>query len=378
MTRARPSDQSAATSAHCAPDVDPFAAIRLFGAISSYDELINKTAHEPPSIWFPGVEADSHIEVSGPSGEGKTTFAILFAVARANPTGRPVRLLGRDVTPADVGQRVIFVEEENGLHNMRRKLEEACDALGLPVRETIDRMILLVRAGVISGDDKWEAIRALGRRKLIGLVVIDSRARILRGGESNSEDDQAAISNELHRLVEDSGAPVLVVSHTKKGEKGSTPDALTDVSGSVQRAGGADVVLLVTARRNARGEVLCSRMKFAKLRDNPGEHPALVTYTLKRDQDGHHTIESDASEPAFDDDESVIERVFSIIETSGDHGITKTGIGTMSKDGGRPQIGGKRLEPVLSELCAAKRIDSLDRLVNGKPAKHYFAKAVDA
>ncbi|MFI5298937.1 MAG: AAA family ATPase [Polyangiales bacterium] len=354
--------------------IDPLEALRRAGAVTSYAALVAATETRPSSIWFPGIEADSQIEISGPSGEGKTTLGMLVVCARANPTARPVVLLGAPVTPAPAGTFVVVVEEENGKFSTRHKLESSCEALGLPVAETIDRMILLVRAGVLQGDPTWQAIVELGKQKKIGLVFVDSRARVLRGGDSNSEDDQAAISNALHKLVTDSGAPVVVISHTRKGERGTSPDSIGDLSGSVQRGAGADVALIVTAKRDAKGAVAASVIKFIKLREAIDEHPAPISYRLAKDAGGRWTIDTDAASAAVVvDDRPAIERVFEIIAQAGEQGATKGEIRKATKAAGK-EIGHHPLEEAISLLFADHRLESRKGLAAGKPVTRFLAR----
>jgi len=66
-----------------------------------------------------------------------------------------------------------------------------------------------------------------------------------------------------------------VAAHTRKGESSE----LTDVSGSTQRTGQADTVLLVQPERSD-GRVVSSKVTFAKLREEPDEFPAPVTYAV--------------------------------------------------------------------------------------------------
>ena len=245
--------------------VDPLAALQARGALVGYEALVEATKERPISIWYGGVEQDSLIEIAGPSGEGKTTLAVCLAVALANPTDAPVSFLGRPVTPIGTGRFVVVVEEENGRWSLRQKLETACQALSLPVEATIDRVINIVRQGVLVNEETWTLIEALGQTNRVGALVVDSRARVLQGGESNREEDQAKIANTLHRMVQACHAPVIVISHTRKGEKGAAPSSIEDVSGSGQRGAGADVLLLVTANKSKAGKVLASTVKFAAI-----------------------------------------------------------------------------------------------------------------
>lgn len=349
------------------PDADPLTILREAGAIVGYDALVEATAVPPVPIWYEGIEADSHIEVSGPSGHGKTTLAILLAVARAN-TGRPIELLGRRVVPGDPGSFVVVVEEENGKFSLRKKVEIACEALGLPIRETIDRLIFLVRRGVVGGDQRWAAVEALGRAGRVAMVLVDSRARVLRRGESNKEEDQSAVANMLHGLVEACRAPVVVISHTRKGERGGGPEEIEDISGSSQRGAGADVVLLVTAKKDIAGRVESSRVKFAKLREVVDEHPEPVAFRLARDVDGRWCIEASAVDTVDHDPRPLADRLRELLA---EHpaGLLKTQIREALK------ASSQNIEAAISDLFAAHALTKEQSLgKNGKPTHRFVLK----
>ncbi|MBI2390940.1 MAG: AAA family ATPase [Deltaproteobacteria bacterium] len=341
--------------------------LRGSGALVGYDALTEATAVPPVSIWYSGVERDSHIEVAGPSGHGKTTFALMFTLARASCTGSPVMLLGRPVTPGQPGQYVVVIEEENGKYSLRRKAEIACEMLDLPVRETLDRVIFLVRQRVTVSDPRWSAIEQLGRAGKVSAVLIDSRARVLRRGEANGEDDQAAISNLVHTMVEACGAPVIVISHTRKGERGSGPSEIEDVSGSLQRAAGADVVLLVTARKSATGRVEACTLKFAKLRDALEDHPAPVTFGIGKNAEGRWCVSADYIEPV--DDRPIADR---LVDLLGEHpdGLTKTKIRDVLKV--RTDV----LETALTGLFSDRRITRKQSVIGGRPRNLFSLREV--
>lgn len=307
--------------------LDPLETLRQAGALIGHAELCAATATPPVSIWFDGVLEDSHVEIAGPSGHGKSTLSALLLCARANPTPRPVKVLGVPVTPAPEGRYVVTVQEENGVFSWRQKCEAACQALGLPVSQTLDRVIFMVRRNVFAGDAKWQAILALGLAGLVGAVFVDSRARVLRGaGESNMEDAQAAMAEQCFGLVNACGAPLFVVSHTRKGKDGAGPSDIEDVSGSLQRGASADVLMLVTATKDDAGRVESATVKFAKLRNAVRvEHPAPVSFRLEVDMDGRWALDTSAPQLVSRDVRALPVRVRELLaEHPG--GLTKTRI----------------------------------------------------
>jgi hypothetical protein len=270
---------------------DPLEGLPLLRAVALRGGEILRVREEPVVwVWTDIAGASHHVEISGPSYSGKTTLALILVVALANPTGRPVSVLGHDVVPVAPGRLVVLVEEENSRKSSADVLAAVCAMLGLPAEETLDRILLVARAGVTahvvtSGPprDLWAELHALGQAGRVGALFLDSRARVFggEGAKANDEDDQARTEATLHQFIQAAAAPAFVVSHTRKGQSRSGPLGLEDVSGSHQRAAGADVVLLVSADRSA-GRIQRSQVLFAKLRDSTDEHPEPATFAISK------------------------------------------------------------------------------------------------
>lgn len=288
-------------------------------AIVGADALLCESRAPVAWRWHGIVQACDSVEVAGPPYCGKSTLTFLLAVAAANPTGCPIALLGHEVAPIESGKFVVLANVENSPRSAARALEAACELLGLPVRETLDRIILVPRtSNAILGQ-----VRALGRSGAIGLTVIDSRARALRvgGHDANSEDDQAEIANAITELVRASGAPVVVVSHLRKCSGPRGEPTLDDVAGSHQRVASADVVLLVWCERDADDAVVVSFVKVGKRRDDGGEaHPARMSFSIGSGDDGRAQLSTDGSARASD--APVHERIYELLRRDGEMGKT--------------------------------------------------------
>jgi hypothetical protein len=335
-----------ANGAHApAPDAPTEGPLRGLANLSKvatvgYVQLVAETSQPIRWVWAGIVSEANHIEIAGPSGGGKTTFAMLLAAAFGNP-GDAIALFGRAVMPVRAGQFVVVLEEENGKHSLRKKVETACTVLGLPVAATIDRMIFVIRRNVRVGDSVWADLVELGKRGGIGAIFIDSRARVLRNGESNSEEDQAAVADALFALIESSGAPAFVVSHTRKGGASS----IEDLAGSLQRGAGADVVLVVEAKRDTTGRVLAAALTALKIRDDVEEHPAPIEFSIGRDSDGQPCLTSTVP---TEDTRPLETRVLELLEREGP--LTRSDVAT--------KLGRSRatLQPALDTLFAASRL----------------------
>lgn len=350
-----------------AETASPLDRLRRGGALVGYRELCTATATPPISIWVDGVLEDSHVEISGPSGHGKSTLSSLLLAARANPT-KAIKVLGHTVQPAPRDRFIVSIQEENGLYSWRLKCEAACQALGLPVSQTLERVIFLVRRNVLAGDERWMAIRALGTEGLVGGVFVDSRARVLRAGESNREEHQAQLAEHCFGLVETCRAPLFVVSHTRKGRDGSQADDTEDVSGSLQRAAGADVLVLVTAQKDDAGRVESSTAKFAKLRNalSP-EHPSPVTFRMALDMDGRWRLDNSTGELVSKDTRPIATRLRELLEAHPE-GVSKYRMREVLR------VNADAIEKALTSLFSDRAVQRVSALVRGKPSDVFMLR----
>ena len=347
------------------------AAISVTGYAAS--RAVLESASAVPWVWS-GIIASGHaVEVCGPSASGKSTFTTLLAVATANP-GEPVQLLGREVTPIAPGKAVLLVNEENGRASAVRQIDRAIEVLGLPPEQTWERVMLVSRAGVrarpLTGTrcrprrGRQGRRRPRGARRGLRSRRLDTRAKIFVGlGASRDEEAGADASAMVTRLAEVAGCPVIVVSHTRKGGG----EDLDDVSGSVQRAAGADVVLIVRAKKSRGGGVESSRIAVAKLRDDDGgEWPEPMAFTLAR-EDEHWTLSSAAEDDDGDEDGdgAAHERVHALLTRRGEM------TGRQIRD--ELRMSNKALTEALRVLGAERRLTSSTRSVGGRPRQMYAA-----
>jgi energy-coupling factor transporter ATP-binding protein EcfA2 len=261
-------------------------------------------------VWHGYIASTHAVELCGATGDGKSTLAALMAAALAATPGEPVKLLGREVTPMALGKQALLVNEENGERSAVAGIDRAIEVLGLSLEQTWDRIALLSRAGVRAGWDDgetepgalWPAIVKGAKAGMFGAIFLDTRAKIFAGfGESKDEGAQANASTMITKLVDVARCPVIVLSHPPKAETSGT----AAVSGSVQRAAGADAILFVSARRSE-GRVVESTVTLLKQRDDDGEDwPSAASFSLvKRGgvwtlTEGEGSAEG-ASEPAVD------------------------------------------------------------------------------
>jgi hypothetical protein len=128
----------------------------------------------------------------------------------------------------------------------------------------------------------WKDVAALIQRGLVSDVVLDTLARVTPAGDSNDETDQVTVFDDIARTIELAPSPedrpiFWVAAHLRKTDGVPT---LNDVSGSTQRAGQADVVLLMGANR-AGQKVKSVTCAFGKVREkDPDDWPSPVEYVV--------------------------------------------------------------------------------------------------
>jgi len=240
-------------------------------------------------VWQDYVVAGTIVTMAGPSAEGKTTLLFLLMLARAN-TGAPISLGGRQIKPAPPGKYVLVVEAEHGDKSTARKLVKSAGLLGLG-DEALGRIVAVSRKAVTLGSPEWKDIERMIAAGFVSDIALDTIARVAPG-DGNSEKDQAAhfatIAAAIEKAPADYQPTVWALAHTRKGNA----DALDDVSGSTQRVGQADTVLMVTAERSDSGQVVASTMRLLKPREEPEAFPEPL---VVRVHDGKLEV---SSEPA--------------------------------------------------------------------------------
>jgi hypothetical protein len=318
-------------------------------------------AAKPIVFFWAGIASAGQILLiaSGP-GEGKTTLLGLCIAARAN-LGEPVTVLGRVVTPAPTGQWIVVIEAEHGEGSTARKLVRSCRAL-IVNDECLGRIIILARKDVRLGSEAWREIERMIAAGVVSDIVIDTLARVAPA-DANDEREQAesfAVIASAIELAPTGDKPIAwVAAHTRKadGQK-----SLADVSGSAQRTGQADTVVILDATRADGGKVLHSRVIFAKLREDPDDDwPAPVTFSVTRGKDREIIYHCDAATPD-DDGTPLEERILRVLAVASQ---TKTGL---ERALGRNK---EDLEGPLSALFSARRIRSTKKRINGREFKAF-------
>jgi hypothetical protein len=266
----------------------------------------------PEYVWQDIAVAGTILLIAGGPGEGKTTLLFLVLAARAN-LGGPVKLLDRPVMPAPHGKFIVLIEGEHSEASTARKLVRSMALLGVE-ESALDRVFVIARKQVVIGSPEWSEIGELVKRGYVSDIAIDTIARCAPA-DANDEREQVKVFDELAALIDLAPAgterPIVwVIAHTRKSGNGE----LSDVSGSTQRVGQADTVLLVKGNR-VDGRVASSRVTFAKLREDPDEYPATIDFSIGRDEHGRPRLT--AGSAAADDERPLTVRIVELLAERG-------------------------------------------------------------
>jgi DNA-binding MarR family transcriptional regulator len=175
---------------------------------------------------------------------GKTFVAIDLALSVA--TSKP--WCGRSTHGVDV----LYLAAEGGRGLMPR-IQAWCERAAVDLSET--QRIRVIPAAIPFLDAAAAfALAACVRERTPGLIIVDTLARSIEGGDENTSKDMGAFVATCDGLREASGATVIVVHHTgreKKSPRGSNAlDGAVDTLISVQRAENR-VTLRCEAQRDA-------------------------------------------------------------------------------------------------------------------------------
>jgi len=264
--------------------VDPISGLPHLAKLSllSRERYLELAAQPVAYTWQDILVAGTIGVLAGAPGSGKTTLAYLYLAARAPRCGCVV-LLGREIHPAHPAQRLVVIEAEHSEPSAARKLLASLRLLGLD-DSVLDgeRVITIARKAVTLGSPAWRDVVQLMAAGLVSDLIVDTVARFAPA-DANAEAEQVAIYDQVAQALEASPrgevpAPTcLLVAHTRKG---AASEDIEGVSGSTQRVGQADTVLLAEATRDG-GRVLSTRVTAVKLREDPGERwPAPQSFSI--------------------------------------------------------------------------------------------------
>jgi len=319
--------------------------------------ILELAAKPTEYVWQDIAVAGTIVLVAGPPAEGKTTLLFLIVAARLN-TGQPVLLLGRRLTPAPPLQWLVLIEGEHSDSSTSRKLTKSLRLMAV-TDDALDRVIIIARKAVRLGSPEWADVVRLVAAGLVSDIAIDTVARVAPA-DADSEREQVAIFDAVAQAIE--AAPdtapkpiVWAVAHTRK----ATTGGLADVSGSAQRAGQADTVLMLSGEKVG-GRTVSTTVTFQKLREDPDDYPLPVTFSIAPGADGGPAITTFAT--GVEDDRPLEERIVEQL-TLGPK--TKSTLST------RLSRSFKDIDDAIGVLFEAHKITTTTTKVRGKDCKAF-------
>jgi hypothetical protein len=144
----------------------------------------------------------------GASGSGKTFVALDMAIAIAR--GVPWR--GCRTAKG----RVAYVCAE-GAGGFRRRLQAYAEYHGVPLEE-IDLFVIPAAPNLLKGDDVRDLVKALQANGHWALVILDTFAQVMPGGNENSGEDVGMALSHCKVISTVLGCPVLLIHHSGKDE----------------------------------------------------------------------------------------------------------------------------------------------------------------
>ena len=213
------------------------------------------------------IPAEGFGFLAGPSGTYKTFLAIDWSLRIAE--GVPIL----DHRTTACGVVYVAAEAPNGVRRRVEAWKRENGRRGLPFELIGQAPNIRTRAEVegLAAELRIAADDFAGRGVRLGLVVIDTLAASMPGGDETAGSDMSSVLSNVSWLAAEVGAFVLIVSHTGK-------DETRGIRGWSGQFAGADcVVMLSRESQDAGGEIRVG--KVAKLKD--GEDGQRFAISLK-------------------------------------------------------------------------------------------------
>jgi hypothetical protein len=202
--------------------------------------------------------------------------------------------------------RVLLVDNELHPETAKNRMADVVEALGISKDEFDARVsVAFVRGRMATLEDVEATMRRAGR-EAFDVIALDAFYRFLKGVDENANGEMTGVYNHLDRIAEFSGAAIINVHHSSKGDQSNK--ATTDVgsgAGAIARATDTHLAFLRHMDDGCvvlRGECRSSRRPLAVgLRLNP----PFVTVDTSLDLDDLWTAKKAAkgnkAEPTLDE-----------------------------------------------------------------------------
>jgi hypothetical protein len=225
--------------------------------------------HEPLEYLIDGLIPEASVSQFVGDGGSKKTWALIdMAVCVA---------LGDDWLGFPLKQSgVLWIDEENGSHRMRRRLYMALNGhlvkpgTDLPIHFTcLNGANFRNTEGV---DNDVNKLHVLIEQTRAGLVVIDPQVNVTGGAKENSAEEMQPFFANLKKVADATGAAIVIIHHNNKNG---------DYRGSTAIKGAVDVMIGVESKPDSD----FINFKNNKVRDDKvGNFSAVATWQQEKEQ----------------------------------------------------------------------------------------------
>ena len=180
--------------------------------------------------------------VYGPSNVGKTFWAADLAMHVA---------AGWEWRGCEVAQMPVLYVAAEGAFGIRNRV--AAFRRHYEMSETLPFHVIPVAVNLLSDDEAVERLINTAKVKGAGMIVLDTLARVIAGGNENAPDDMGQLIGNCDRIREEARCHVMLVHHTGKdearGARGhSSLRAATDTEVEVSGGNGVSVAKVTKQR----------------------------------------------------------------------------------------------------------------------------------
>ena len=246
----------------------------------------------------------------GASGSGKSFFVFHMAAAIA----RGIAWRGHKTKKA----RVLWIAAE-GQEDMRKRVYGYCLAEGIDVKD-LDMKFISSAPNLMDVADVKALIKKIKEQGEFDLIVIDTLAQVMQGGNENSGEDMGKVMGHCKEITRHTSAMVVPVHHSGKDESRGARGwsglrAACDFEYEILRAGEDRVATITKMKGGADGDEFGFRLEtilVGKDEDGDDEFTCVIQFT-----DASRATVAATAEPKGDGRKEVMARAHALLDLGG-------------------------------------------------------------
>jgi RecA/RadA recombinase len=266
--------------------------------------------------------------IYGASGSGKSFFAfeLFAAVARALTVKQLKQAVkdGQALTPSQwrglktLGARVCWVAAE-GQEDMRKRAQGYCQHQGIKPEE-LHMEFIDETPNFLELADVKSVIRQMKKRGQFDIVIIDTLAQVMPGGNENSGEDMGKVLGYCKEITRLTGAMVVLIHHSGKDESRGARGwsglrAACDFEFEIIRAGIDRVATVTKMKGGADGDEFGFKLEtivVGKDEDGDEETTCVVEFT-----DSSRASVTTSQDPKGDNQKLIMQNAKRMIDLAG-------------------------------------------------------------